>query len=84
MSSYPPPPPPPGPVQDVGRKIDEAMKTIEAGIRQASAYVNDNVVPQVRSDSIVAMRTLADTLREFADRLDKQHAAAAQKQDPKA
>jgi hypothetical protein len=71
-------------VQDVGRKIDEAMQTLEAGIRQATAYVNDNVIPQVRSDSIGAMRTLADTLRDFADRLDKQQTATAQKQDPKA
>ncbi len=82
MSSYPPPPPP-GPIQDVGRKIDEAMQALEAGIRQATAYVNTNVVPQVRSDSIDAMRTLADSLRGFADKLENQRSAATPNQDPK-
>jgi hypothetical protein len=68
-------------VQDVGRKIDEAMQMLDTGIRQATAYVNDNVIPQVRADSIGAMRTLADSLRSFADKLEK--SAADPKQDPK-
>ena len=54
MSSYPPPPPPPGP--GVGHRIEEAMELIEMELRHAIEYVNDAVIPQVRSESIVAMR----------------------------
>jgi len=41
-------------------------------LRHAVAYVNDAVVPQVRRESITAMRSVADTLRNLADRLDRQ------------
>jgi hypothetical protein len=67
MSSYPPPPPGPG---GVGRRLEEAMEIIEMELRHAVAYVNDAVVPQVRRESISAMRTVADTLRSLADRMD--------------
>ncbi len=69
MSSYPPPPPPgPG---SVGQRIDEAIELIEMELRHAIAYVNDAVVPQVRGESINAMRKLSDTLRNLADKMDK-------------
>jgi hypothetical protein len=70
MSSYPPPPPPPGP-GGVGRRIEEAVELIEMELRHAVAYVNDAVIPQVRRESISAMRTVADTLRSLADRMDQ-------------
>jgi hypothetical protein len=41
-------------------------------LRHAAAYVNDAVIPQVRSESITAMRKMSDALRSFADRLDQQ------------
>ena len=68
MSSYPPPPPP-GP--SVGHRLDEALELIEMELRHAIAYVNDAVVPQVRSESISAMRKLSESLRNLADRMDK-------------
>ena len=68
MSSYPPPGPPPG---GVGQRIEEAIELIEMELRHAIAYVNDAVVPQVRSESIGAMRKLADTLSKLADRMDQ-------------
>jgi hypothetical protein len=68
MSSYPPPPPP-GP--GVGQRLDEALELIEMELRHAVAYVNDSVIPQVRSESISAMRRLSDSLRNLADRMDK-------------
>jgi len=40
-------------------------------LRHAIAYVNDAVMPQVRRESISAMRTMADTLRNLADRFDQ-------------
>jgi hypothetical protein len=55
----------------VGRRIDEAIELIEMELRHAVAYVNDAVIPQVRSESVSAMRTIADKLRELADRIDQ-------------
>ena len=67
MSSIPPPGPPPG---GVGRRIEEAVELIEMELRHAVAYVNDAVVPQVRRESISAMRKLSETLKNLADRMD--------------
>lgn len=77
MSSYPPPPPP-GP--SIGQRIDEAMELIEMELRHAVAYVNDAVVPQVRSESISAMRKISDKLRNLADRMDQDAQNRAQQQ----
>jgi hypothetical protein len=68
MSSYPPPPPPP---PGVGHRIDEAIELIEMELRHAIAYVNDAVVPQVRSESITAMRKVSEKLKNLADRMEK-------------
>jgi hypothetical protein len=56
----------------VGHRIEEAIELIEMEVRHAVAYVNDAVVPQVRSESINAMRKLSDTLRNLADKMDQQ------------
>ncbi len=73
MSTYPPPDPgAPGPgAGGVGQRLEEAMELIEMELRHAIAYVNDAVVPQVRSESVSAMRTVAETLRNLADRIDR-------------
>ncbi len=64
--------PPPGPgIGGVGRRIEEAVELIEMELRHTIAYVNDAIVPQVRKESINAMRTVADKLRELADRFDQ-------------
>jgi hypothetical protein len=55
----------------VGQRIEEAIELIEMELRHAIAYVNDAVVPQVRHESISAMRKLSDTLRNLADRMDQ-------------
>jgi hypothetical protein len=72
MGSYPPPGPPPP--YGVGHRIEEAIELIEMELRHAAAYVNNAVIPQVRRESITAMRNVADTLRSFADKLDNQTA----------
>jgi hypothetical protein len=69
MGSYPPPPPPPP--GGVGQRIEEAMELIEMELRHAIAYVNDAVIPQVRGESIAAMRKVSDTLRGLADRMEQ-------------
>ena len=61
----------------VGQRIDEAIELIEMELRHAIMYVNDAVIPQVRKESISAMRMTADTLRSLADRFERQGGAAA-------
>jgi len=68
MGTYPPPGPGAG---GAGRRIEEAVELIEMELRHAVAYVNDAIVPQVRRESITALRTVADKLRELADRFDQ-------------
>jgi predicted transcriptional regulator len=68
MGTYPPYEPGTG---SVGRRIDEAIELIEMELRHAAAYVNQAVIPQVRTESISALRTVADSLRQFADHLEK-------------
>lgn len=65
MSSYPPPP------GGVGQRIEEAVERIEMELRLAIGYVNDAVIPQVRTESITAMRKVAEKLRDLADRIDQ-------------
>jgi len=77
MGSYPPPGPGPGPGQwpgpgGVGQRIEEAIELIEMEVRHAAAYINAAVIPQVRAESISALRNVANSLRNFADRLDRQ------------
>jgi len=76
MGSYPPPGSGSG---GVGRRIEEAMELIEMEMRHAIAYVNDAVVPQVRRESISAMRKISDTLRNLADRFEQ---SSSQPKDP--
>jgi hypothetical protein len=66
MGTYPPYGP-----GSVGRRIDEAIERIELEMRHAAAYVNDAVIPQVRVESISALRTVADSLQKFADKLER-------------
>ena len=68
MSTYPPPGPGAG---GVGRRIEEAVELIEMELRHTIAYVNDAVIPQVRKESVSAMRNVAETLRNLADRIDQ-------------
>jgi len=55
--------------------LEEAMELIEMELRHAIAYVNDAVVPQVRSESISAMRKVSDTLKNLADRMEQRNQA---------
>jgi len=65
------------PAEGESRRIDDLVQRIELELRQAIDYVNDAVVPQVRQESISAMRTVADKLRGLADRMDT-HAPSTQ------
>ncbi len=80
MSTYPPPPPGDGP-GGVGRRLEEAIELIEMELRHAAAYINDAVIPEVRRESISAMRKVADTLRNLADRMDARTRESASGQE---
>lgn len=72
MSTNPPPGPPPGTnFGGVGQRIEEAVELIEMELRHAIRYMNDEVAPQVRRESVSALRTVADRLREVADRFEQ-------------
>ena len=58
----------------MGQKIDEMVARMETELRGAVTYVNANVVPQVRRESIVAMRTISEKLQELADRMESKAA----------
>ena len=60
------------------RRMEEAVERMEAELRGAIDYVNGNVVPQVRRESIAAMRAIAGRLRELADRMEKAAAKGPQ------
>jgi hypothetical protein len=74
--------PPPGP-GGVGRRIEEAVELIEMELRHAVAYVNDAVVPQMRKESISAMRSMAETLKNLADRVERGSYGSGQPKDPR-
>lgn len=75
--------PPPGPGPGFGRRIEEAVELIEMELRHAIEYVNDAVIPQVRKESITAMRSLSDTLRNLADKIERrQHGDQPPPQSP--
>ena len=58
-----------------GRKIDEHFAKdaprVEEEVKKVIAYLNDEVVPQVRQNSSQALRVAADQLSRLAERLDK-------------
>jgi hypothetical protein len=66
MSSYPPPP-----GHGFGERIEDVIARIQFEVKQAAQYVNDAVVPQVRKESVTALRTLGETLKGLADKMDK-------------
>jgi molybdopterin-guanine dinucleotide biosynthesis protein A len=83
MGTYPPPGPGGAPgfgAGGVGRRIEEAVELIEMELRHTIAYVNDAVIPQVRKESISAMRTVAETLRNLADRIEQKPGQAPNQQ----
>lgn len=70
--------PPPGP-GNVGRRFEEAIDRLEVELQKAVKYMNDRVVPEVRRESITAMRRMAETLGNLADRMEKRTPQASTK-----
>jgi hypothetical protein len=51
-------------------RLRDAAAHVEEDLRRVAAYINDEVVPEVRRNSSGAIRTAADELRKLAERLD--------------
>ncbi|MBB6145433.1 hypothetical protein HNQ77_003394 [Silvibacterium bohemicum] len=56
--------------EDFGRKIDEKVPRLEEEVKKVIAYLNDEVVPDVRANSSKALRAAAGQLAKLADRFD--------------
>jgi hypothetical protein len=54
------------------KRIEDLIEQVDAEVGDAINYINDSVVPQVRRESISAMRSLSEKLRNLADRLERQ------------
>ncbi len=64
-----------GRMEDFGRKIDEhfsdTLPRVEEEIRRVIAYLNDEVVPQVRRNSSDALRVASEHLGKLAEALER-------------
>jgi hypothetical protein len=56
----------------VSQTISEAAERLEKEIPEFIKYLNEEVVPAVRSHSTKALRTASQKLAEFADYLEQQ------------
>jgi hypothetical protein len=57
----------------VGQTINEAAERLEKEIPEFIKYLNDEVVPAVRTHSTKALRTASQRLTEFADYMEQHH-----------
>jgi hypothetical protein len=61
---------------NLGRKIDDhfgsAVSSAEEELRRVIAYLNDEVVPQVRQHSSQALKSAATQLAHLAELLDRE------------
>jgi CHAD domain-containing protein len=61
--------------ESFGRKLDEQFGNVaprvEEEVKKVIAYLNDEVVPQVRQSSSEALRTASEHLNRLAEHLDR-------------
>ena len=61
--------------EEFGRKVDErfaeGVPRVEEELKKVIAFLNDEVVPQVRQNSSQALRVAAEQLSRLAEHLDK-------------
>lgn len=62
-------------MKDFGRKIEEkfneAKPRVEDELKRVIAYLNDEVVPEVRQSSSKALKIAAEKLAKLAERMDR-------------
>jgi hypothetical protein len=61
--------------EDIGRKVDEkvaqAVPRLEEELKKVIAYLNDEVVPDVRAHSVRALRIASGELARLVDKFEK-------------
>ena len=57
----------------VSQTINEAAERLEKEIPEFIKYLNDEVVPAVRTHSTKALRTASEKLSQFADYMEQHH-----------
>ncbi|WP_263366324.1 hypothetical protein [Edaphobacter bradus] len=57
-------------------RLHEAGSHIEEDLRRVIAYINDEVVPEVRRNGSEALRAAATELHKLAERIDSRRASA--------
>jgi hypothetical protein len=60
---------------DFNRKVEEAAERLERESAEFIKYLNNEVVPAVRSHSTKALRIAAEKLTHLADYMEQQAAA---------
>jgi hypothetical protein len=67
------------PFEDFGRKVDERFGAIgprvEEEVKRVIAFLNNEVVPEVRQNSSKALRVAAEQLAKLAEHLDSKRGA---------
>ena len=58
------------------QQLREAALRVEEDLRRVVAYINDQVVPDIRRDGSRALRAAAEQLQQLAQRIDDRRAAA--------
>ena len=58
------------------QRLNEAGSRIEEEVRRVVQYINDEVVPEVRSNGSDALRSAAAELKKLADYMDSRKASA--------
>ncbi|HWX56136.1 MAG TPA: hypothetical protein VN176_16220 [Verrucomicrobiae bacterium] len=61
--------------EKVGRKLDEAAQKLDQESEKVVAYLNDEVVPAIRTRSTKALRTAAEQLAKLADYMDRERSS---------
>jgi microcompartment protein CcmL/EutN len=66
--------------ENFGRQVDQSLGTaiprMEEEVKKVIAYLNDEVVPQIRQNSSEALRSAAEQLNKLAEHLDRNRRGA--------
>jgi hypothetical protein len=57
-------------------KLHDASSRVEDELRKVIAYINDEVVPEVRKNSSVALRAAAEQMEKLAQKMDERRSAS--------
>ena len=59
------------------QRVSEVSSRLEGEVRRVVKYINDEVVPEVRTNGSDALRAAATELRKLADYMDNRKASNA-------